>query len=197
LKFPQVITPENKKAERDRFMQDYLQMDNNGGIVVTDSKMEYAPLEMKPYIIDDKQLNATKTKIYEYLGISEKIVNGSYNEDDWGSYYSSVIEPIALQLSLAFTEMIFTQREQAFGNTIMFESNRLQYASASTKTELLRVLMPMKLLTRNEAREILGLPGVPDGDEFVQSLNFVSGNIADKYQLGDMAELVESEEKAE
>jgi len=64
------------------------------------------------------------------------------------------------------------------------EANRLQYASARTKIELIRVLAPLKLLTRNEAREIMNLPGVEGGDEFMQSLNNVSDNIADMYQMG-------------
>lgn len=184
LKFTQVLAPEKLKEEKERFIQDYLQVNNSGGVIVTDSKMEYSDIKSEPYIIDEKQQQAVKDKIFAYLGISEKIVTSQYNEDEWAAFYESVIEPIAIQLSLEFTEKIFTQREQAFGNSILFEANRLQFASARTKTELIKELAPMKLLTRNQALEILNLPSVPDGDEYIQSLNYVNAKIADEYQLG-------------
>jgi len=184
LKFNQVLAPDKLKEEKDRFMADYMQMDNNGGVITTDSKATYDPIESKPYSVDSDQLKAAKDKIYAYLGISEKIVNSSYNENEWASVYESVFEPLSVQFSLEFTDKIFTQREQAFGNSIIFESKRLNFASLKSKTELIRVLAPMKLLTRNQALNILNLPSVPDGDEYIQSLNYVNANIADRYQLG-------------
>ncbi|MDR1703178.1 MAG: hypothetical protein LBS19_00620 [Clostridiales bacterium] len=42
----------------------------------------------------------------------------------------------------------------------------------------------MKLLTRNQALDILNLPRVSDGDEYIQSLNYIDASIADRYQLG-------------
>jgi len=184
LKFAQILAPDKLKEEKDRFMADYMRMDNNGGVVVTDSKMEYAPIESKPYAIDSEQLQAAKTKIYEYLGISEKIANSTYNEDEWAAFYESVIEPIAIQLSLEFTDKIFTPREQAFGNSVLFEANRLQFASTATKAALIKEVMPLGLLSINQALEILNMPGVPDGDKRIVSLNYVNADKADKYQMG-------------
>lgn len=43
-------------------------------------------------------MQAVKTKIYDYLGVSEAIVNSSYDENQWAAFYESVIEPLALQL---------------------------------------------------------------------------------------------------
>jgi hypothetical protein len=160
-------------------------MDNNGGVLVTDTKAEYIPLDMKPYIIDVEQLTAVKEKIYSYLGISEKIVNSTYDENEWSAFYESCIEPLALQLSLEFTAKVFTDRERAYGNEILFEANRLQYASAKTKVELIKEVMPLGLLTVNQALEILNLPSVPDGDKRLQSLNFVDADKANQYQIGE------------
>lgn len=183
------LRPEDVKAQRDNFMRDFLEMTNSGGLVVTDTSTEYSPLESKPYIIDNDQLEATKAKIYDYLGISEVIVNNTYNENQWNAFYESVIESIAVQLSLEFTEKLFTAREQAFGNAILFEANRLQFASATTKATLIEKLMPFGLLTINQALEILNLPGMPDGDKRLQTLNMVNAAKADQYQLGGDAQL--------
>ena len=183
LHYTQIMAPEKLKEEKDRFMSDYLSMANSGGVVATDQKTEYTPITTTPVTVDEKQQQAAKTKIYDYLGISETIVNSSYTEDQWAAFYESTIEPIALQLSLEFTRKIFSDREQAFGNSIIFESGRLQFSSNETKIDLIAQLMPYGLLTINQALEILNLPSVKGGDKRLQTLNVIDAASAKNYQL--------------
>jgi len=184
LKYTQIMSPEKLKEEKDRFIHDYLSISNEGGVIATDQKYEYVPISINPATIDHEQLSAIKTRIYSYLGIHESIVSSSYTEDEWAAFYESVIEPIALQLSLEFTNKVFTDRERAFGNMIMFESGRLQFSSNSTKVNLIKELVPYGLLTINQALEILNLPSVADGDRRLQTLNVVDAERANQYQLG-------------
>ena len=156
---------------------------NEGGIAALDAKADYVPLELKPYAIDDKQLQSIKDKVYSYLGISEAIVTSSYGENEWAAFYESVLEPIALQLSLELTSKVFTQREQGFGNSIVYEANRLQFASAESKTRIIKELMPLQLFTINQALEILNLPAVEDGDRRIQTLNVVDAELVNEYQI--------------
>lgn len=183
LKTESLLSGPNLKKARDDFMTDYLQISNSGGVIMLDGKMSYVPIESKPVNIDDAQLQAIKTKIYDYLGVSEKIVNSSYSEDEWAAFYESTIEVIATQLSLEFTRKIFNDREQSFGNSILFESGRLQFSSNATKINLIKELLPMSLLTLNQALEILNLPSVEGGEQRLQSLNYVNAAKADQYQL--------------
>ena len=183
LKRTQLANADILKEMRENFIQDYLNINNNGGIAVLDSAAEYIPIDNKPYAIDEKQMQAVKTKIYDYLGVSEAIVNSSYDENQWAAFYESVIEPLALQLSLEFTRKLFNDRERAFGNSILFESGRLQFTSNATKVNLIREIMPMGLLTVNQALEILNLPSVSGGDRRIQSLNYVDADKAEQYQL--------------
>ena len=183
LKYNQILSPENLKKEKDEFIKDYLSIRNNGGIAALDSKMDYVPLEIKGVVIDSEQMLVIKQKIYDYLGVSEKIVNSTYNEDEWSAFYESVIEALGVQISLELTDKIFTQREQAFGNSIIMEANRLQFASNTTKVNMLKELMPLGLFTVNQALEILNLPGVEDGDRRLQTLNVVNTKIVDEYQM--------------
>lgn len=183
LKYNQILSPENLKKEKEEFIKDYLSISNNGGIAALDSKMDYVPLEIKGVSIDNEQMSAVKQKIYDYLGVSEKIINSTYNEDEWSAFYESVVEVIGLQISLELTDKIFTPREQAFGNSIIMEANRLQFASNATKTNMLKELMPLGLFTVNQALEILNLPSVEDGDRRVQTLNVANTKIVDEYQM--------------
>ena len=183
LKYNQILSPENLKKEKEEFIKDYLSISNNGGIAALDSKMDYVPLEIKGVSIDNEQMSAVKQKIYDYLGVSEKIINSTYNEDEWSAFYESVVEAIGLQISLELTDKIFTPREQAFGNSIIMEANRLQFASNATKTNMLKELMPLGLFTVNQALEILNLPSAEDGDRRVQTLNVANTKIVDEYQM--------------
>ncbi|MDR2899010.1 MAG: phage portal protein [Clostridiales bacterium] len=183
LKTPQMTKMEDLKAQQELFTSTYLNISNNGGVAALGGQFDYIPLNNTPYPIDSQLLQTVKTKIYDYLGISESIVNSSYNEDQWAAFYESTLEPIAVQLSLEFTRKCFNDRERAFGNLIHFESGRVQYSSNTTKVTMLKELIPMGLLTINQALEILNLPAVEGGDKRIMSLNFIDTAIANEYQL--------------
>ena len=72
-------------------------------------------------------------------------------------------------MSLEFSNKLFTPTEKAFGNEILFESNRLQYASNKTKIELIRYAS--NILTINEQREVFNLAPIDGGDVFMIDQN--------------------------
>ena len=183
IKYNQIMSPAKLKEERDAFITDYLQISNDGGVVALDQKADYVPIESKPVILTAEQTQAIQRKIYNYLGITESIVNSSYTEDEFAAFYESTVEPFAVALSMEFTAKIFTDREQAFGNSILFESGRLQFSSNKTKVELIKELMPLGLLTVNQALEILNMPSIEGGDRRIQTLNVVDADKATEYQL--------------
>ena len=183
LSFTQIMSPEKLKSEKEAFVKDYLELGNEGGVIAIDQKMDYKPIDHKPVILDADQAKEVKTKIYNYLGLTESIVNSSYTEDEYAAFYESTLEPIALALSQEFTAKVFNDREQAFGNSIVFESGRLQFTSNKTKVQLIAQLAPYGLLTINQALEILNLPAVADGDTRLQALNMIDSKLAAEYQL--------------
>lgn len=183
LKYTQIMSPAKLKEEKEAFIADYLQISNDGGVVAVDQKAEYTPIESKPVILSAEQTKSVQSKIYNYLGITESIVNSSYTEDEFSAFYESTIEPFAVALSMEFTAKIFNDREQAFGNSIMFESGRLQFSSNKTKVELIKELMPLGLLTVNQALEVLNMPSIEGGDKRIQTLNVVDADKANAYQL--------------
>lgn len=184
-----MLKPEDIKKQRDAFVQDYLDISNNGGIAALDAKAEYQELKNDPKMVDDKQMLAIEEKVHKYFNVNKKMIMSNYNEDEWNAFYENVIEPISLQLSLEFSSKLFSDRAQGFGNEIIFEANRLQYASNTTKVSMIRDIMPLGILSKNEAREIFNLSPIEGGDEYIQTLNVVNAAKADQYQLGKDANL--------
>lgn len=85
-------------------------------------------------------------------------------------------------MGLEFTNKLFTLTERFHGNKIVFEANRLEYASNKTKIDLARYMN--NYLTINEVRKIFNLDPLEDGDVRLQDLNHISSDIADDYQGG-------------
>lgn len=184
LKLAQVNKSQSAREIREQFIKDFLQLSNNGGVAVLDTTVDFIPLNNPARTTDSEETGQIKEKIYNYLGVTEKIVSSSYSEDEFSAFYESTIEPIATQLSLEFTRKIFSEREIAFGNRIIFESGRLQFTSNKTKVELIKELMPLGLLSINQALEIMNLSPIEGGDEKrLQTLNVVDFNAATEYQM--------------
>lgn len=186
LKYNQILAPDKLKEEKDKFIADYMSISNNGGIAALDSKADYVPLQSEPYMINATQLSAVQKKIFEYLGISEKIVDGSYDEATGTAFYESVIEPLAAQMGQEYTAKIFTPIEQQAGSKIIFEGDSMDYASYQTRVATLQASVPFGLFSVDEAREILNMRpiGGDEGAKRLQTLNVVDATKANNYQLG-------------
>jgi len=187
LKFTSLVNPTQVKAEKELFVSDYFNPANSGGIAATDQRFDFVPTNIAAYSIPQEQVEIVNRQIYDYLGVNGKIISGSYNENEFSAFYESVVEPFALQLSQEF--------RLKSGAVIVFTAERMEFSSAATKIKLLHEAAPLGLITINEARSLLALPPVPDGDRRLQSLNYVSAEKADAYQL-DESEVKPNEQTA-
>ena len=163
-----MLKPEDVKKMRDQFVDDFVKK-NKGGIGGLDATTDFIPVNVNPTTASEGTINKFDEKILNYFGVSENIIRSSYTEDEWNAFYESVLEPIGLQMSLEFSNKLFTPTEKAFGNEILFESNRLQYASNKTKIELVRYAS--NILTINEQREVFNLAPIEGGDVFLLDQN--------------------------
>lgn len=175
LKFTSLVNPAQVKAEKEQFVSDYFNPANNGGIAATDQRFEFVPTAQTAYNVPSELTESVNKQICAYLGVSPKIVAGEYTEDEFAAFYESLIEPLAIQMSLEFSRKC--------GAEIRFTAERLEFSSAATRISLLRELLPFGVVSINEARRLLSLPEVPDGEKRLQSLNYVAADKADAYQL--------------
>ena len=156
-----LLKPEDAEKMRKQFIEGFT-ADNETGIGAIDSSQEFVPIKLDPKIASDSETKRIDEKILKYFHINEDIIMSKYTEDEWNAFYESVLEPIGLQMSLEFSNKLFTPTEKAFGNKILFESNRLQYASNKTKIDLVRY--GGNMFTINEQREMFNLAPIEGGD---------------------------------
>ncbi len=186
LKFIGNLSDKDKKTNKDQFVADYLNISNNGGVASLDHKADYIPVESKPMILDEKLMLYVRDSICRYFNTSDKIITSNYNEDEYNAFYSSVIEPLAIQFSQEFTYKLFTPTEIGFGNEILFSADRMTFASTKTKSDLIKSLMPLGLLSINESREIMEMSKLneEEADKHIISLNYVELSKQNAYQTG-------------
>ena len=177
LKFTSLVNPAQVKAEKEQFVSDYFNPGNNGGIAATDQRFDFVPASIAPYTVPKEQVETITRQITDYLGVGASIVNGTYTENEFSAFYESIVEPFALQLAQEFYLKT--------GTKITFTAERMEFSSAATKIKLLHEAAPLGLITVNEARKLLALPPVKDGDRRLQSLNYVAADKADAYQLDE------------
>ena len=156
-----------------------------GSSVPMDLKSEYVPISLDPKLVDKDTLNFIQSKILDYFGVSLPVFSNSYNENEFNAFYETTIEPLAIQLSEAFSLGLLTDNELKNGTEIIFYSERLQYASWTTKVSAIEKLMSLGLMSINECRGLLGLEPIEGGNKRLQSLNFVDSDKANKYQIGE------------
>ena len=170
LKFNQTLRPEDMEEQTKKFTNTFLNIENSGGAAATDAKFDAKQVEPKDYVPNATQTEKTVQRIYSFFNTNEKIVQSKYTEDEWISYFEAEIEPLAMQLSNEFTRKLFTRRERGFVNKIVFEASNLQYASISTKLNLVQ-MVDRGALTPNEWREALNLHPIEGGDEPIRRLD--------------------------
>ena len=126
LKFTNSLRREDLKKNAQEFADNFLEMSTSTtGVAAVDSKAEIEQVKPNDYVPNAAQTDRSTKRIYDFFGTNEKIINSTYSEDEWVAYYESVVEPIAIQMSNEFSRKIFTRKERAFGNHIMFESSNL------------------------------------------------------------------------
>ena len=154
-KIGNMINPEDIRKERDRFTEDNLSAENKSGMIIYDNKFsEMKQVDSKPFLVNAPQMQQITENVFRYFGTNAAILNNSYSEEQWNAYYEGKIEPFALQLSLAMTNMDFSERQIACGNSYIWTANRLQYASNTTKLSISTQLFDRGLISTNQVMDI-------------------------------------------
>ena len=165
-----MLRDEDIKAQKDRFVKDYLNLENEGGIASLDSTQEFIPISMNPTVANSNQMKEFRENVYRYFGVNDKIITSDFNEASFEYFYESRIEPFLIALSQEMTFKIFTDREIGFKNEIIYESNKLQFASNATKLSFVS-LVDRGAMTPNEWRAIFNLEPIDGGDEPLRRLD--------------------------
>lgn len=170
LMFSASMRPEDIKQRAQDFAKSFLDVSNGTGVAAVDAKADAKQIDPKDYVPNAQQMENTTARIYALFNTNGKIVTSCASEDEQNAYFDAEIEPVLKQLSGEYTRKLFSRRERGCGNRIVFEASAWDFASTSTKLNLLQ-MVDRGALTPNEWRRAFNLAPVPGGDEPIRRLD--------------------------
>ena len=161
VKYNSYMSDEKTEAEQAAF-EARLER-NESGILFTDQKMEYVDMTRDVKLVDAETLKFFYDVILRANGTSLAILNGDYTKAQKEAYYEHALEADIKSLGQALSKCIFSDREESFGNAIVLYPNNIVFMSMENKIEALNSGLPAGIFLKDEARELLGYPPLPNG----------------------------------
>lgn len=156
---------EDLKEERKNWVKDNLGPDSGGLALFPNTYTNVQQIQSTAKIVDPEQMKLIQTRVLNYFGSNEDILQNKTVGDAWSAYYEGKIEPFAIQLSQAMTYMTYSQNERTRGNAVVWSSNRLQYMTNANKLQVSSQMFDRGILSINDVMDIWNLPHVENGDK--------------------------------
>lgn len=136
---------------------------NESGILFTDLKTEYINIPRDVKLVDKDTIKYFYEAILRNTGVSLAILNGDYTKAQKEAFYEHALEGDIKSLGEAMSKVVFTEREESFGNEIVLYPNSINFMSMENKLSALQIGLPAGIFVKDEARELLGYPPLPNG----------------------------------
>lgn len=136
---------------------------NESGILFTDLKTEYVNIPRDVKLVDKDTIQYFYEAILRNMGVSLPILNGDYTKAQKEAFYEHALEADIKSLGEAMSKVIFTEREESYGNAIVLYPNSIVFMSMENKLSALQIGLPAGIFMKDEARELLGYPPLPNG----------------------------------
>lgn len=170
LRFTNSMRQEDLKKQAKDFSENFLSTAKGTGVAAVDAKADAKQITPTDYVPNALQMDRTTNRILHLFNTNEAIVSSSYTEEQYNAYFNAEIEPVLIQLNGEYTRKLFSRRERAFGNRIIFEASAWDSASISTKLSLVQMVDRGSMLP-NEWRSTFNLAPVAGGDKPIRRLD--------------------------
>lgn len=161
VKYKTYLSDDTHEAKRKEFEQKLI--NNESGFLFEDYSTEYTPIPRDIKLVDSDTLKFFYDTILRANGTSLAILNGDYTKAQKEAYYEHALEADIKSLGQALSRVMLSDREVAFGNEIVLYPNNINFMSMENKISALQASLPAGIFTKDEAREILGYPPLPEG----------------------------------
>lgn len=158
IQLPYTIRNEQRRIQAESRRADIeMQLrDGKYGIAYTDGTEKITQLNRPT----ENNLMATieylRNELYDQLGLTPEIMNGTATEEAMLNYYSRTIEPILDALVGEMKRKFLTKTARSQGQSIMYFQDQFKLVPVSKIAEIANSLARNEILTPNEFRAILG-----------------------------------------
>lgn len=173
IQLPYVVKSESRKTQaenRRKELQDQLQ-GSTYGIAYTDGTEKITQLNRAVENNLLEQVKYLREELYNELGLTPDIMNGTADDVAMLNYYNRTIEPIMDAITEAIARTFLTKTARTQGQTIMYFQTPFKMLSISQLAKVADVLSRNQIVAPNELRPALGLKPSqePQADKLVNS----------------------------
>lgn len=159
IQLPYVVKTETRKTQaenRRKELQDQLQ-GSTYGIAYTDGTEKITQLNRAVENNLLEQVKYLREELYNELGLTPEVMNGTADDTVMLNYYNRTIEPIMDAITEAMARTFLTKTARTQGQTIMYFQTPFKMLSISQLAKVADVLSRNQIITPNEIRPALGL----------------------------------------
>lgn len=191
VQLPYTIRSQSKsdQAENRRRQIEAQLVDSKYGIAYMDATEHITqlnrPLENNLW----KQYTDLQTLLFNQLGLTEAILNGTAGEQELINYYNSTINPILTAITKEMTRKFLTKKARTLGQVIWYFRDPFQLVPVNQIAEIADKFTRNEILSSNEVRGLIGRR--PSDDPRADQLR--NSNMPDQDQGGGGMPIAEDE----
>ena len=158
IQLPYVIKSDARKKqaeERRQAIEDQL-AGSKYGIAYTDGTEKVTQLNRSIENNIWAEVKDLQAMLYNQLGITEAVLNGTADEQTMINYYNNTIEPILSAIALEMQRKFLTKNARTRGQAIRFYRDAFKLVPVNTLAELADKFTRNEIATSNELRQIIG-----------------------------------------
>lgn len=100
--------------------------------------------------------------LYSQLGITKEIMDGTATPEAMLNYYTRTVEPILAAIADEMKRKFLTQNARTRGQTIGYYRDQFRLVPLDKLAEMLGTMITNRVMTSNEARQIIGMKPADD-----------------------------------
>lgn len=164
IQVPYTIRNKTRKAEAEERRKD-IEMQLTGskyGIAYTDGSERITQLN-RP--IDNNMMSQVEyltNMLYNQLGISQGIFDGTATEEQKLDYHNRTLEPILSAITVEFTRKFLSSNARTRGHSVIFMNDPFKLVPVTQIAEIADKFTRNEILSSNELRAIIGYKPVDD-----------------------------------
>lgn len=108
------------------------------------------------------QIEFLTNLLYSQLGITKEIMDGTATPETMLNYYTRTIEPILAAIADEMKRKFLTSNARTRGQTITYYRDQFRLVPLDKLAEMLGTMITNRVMTSNEARQIVGMKPADD-----------------------------------
>ena len=161
VKYNSYLDDDKTREKQDEFNERLT--NNESGVLFADLKTDYVNIPRDVKLVDKDTIEYFYEAILRNTGVSLAILKGDYTKVQKEAFYEHALEGDIKSLGEAMSKVLFSEREESYGNAVVLYPNSIEFMSMENKLSALQIGLPAGIFVKDEARELLGYPPLPNG----------------------------------